>query len=198
MLEKLAQWVEDKAQHAHASKALALVAFTESSFFPIPPFVLIIAMLAHEKKPSWVRLAIIGTISSVLGGVAGYFLGKFFYSYIGGPLIAWYGLQSEVASLGAMFKDHVFATIFLASISPAPYKVFTISAGLFSVSLWQFIIASIVGRSLRFFVVSYLSQKYGLHAKRFMIKQQRVMLYLLALAACAFVIYIILQMQGIL
>lgn len=174
MLQRLVAWVEKYADHKHANKALSLVSFVESSFFPIPPFVLIVGMLAHEKKQSWIKLAIIGTISSVLGGIFGYFIGKFFYGYIGQPLVTFYGIQSEVDYLGTIFRNHVFLTILLASISPAPYKVFTISAGLFSVNIWMFILASLVGRSLRFFTVSYLSDRYGIHAKKFILKQQKL------------------------
>jgi membrane protein YqaA with SNARE-associated domain len=175
MLQKLFDMVEKYAEHKHANKALAFVSFIESSFFPIPPFVLIIAMLSHEKKPSWIRLAIIGTASSVIGGIAAYFVGMFFYGYIGEPLVRFYGIQSEVAYLGTLFKDHVFATILLASISPIPYKVFTISAGLFSVNLVSFITASIIGRSLRFFTVAYISNRYGVKAKHILLKQQKLM-----------------------
>ena len=149
MLDSLMRWVEKYADHKHAKKALALVAFTESSFFPIPPFVLIVAMLAQEKKASWVRLALIGMASSVLGGIFGYFIGAFFYQYVGAPLVSWYGITEEVSRLGVVFKENVFLTIFLASLSPLPYKVFTLSAGLFSVNIVSFIIASIVGRSFR-------------------------------------------------
>ena len=190
MIQKLIAWVEKWADHRHASKALSLVAFTESSFFPIPPFVLIVAMLASDKKPSWVRLAIIGMLSSVFGGIFGYFIGKFFYGYIGQPLIAWYGLEADVAYFGQIFKDHVFITIFLASLSPLPYKVFTLSAGLFSVNIWSFIAASVVGRSIRFFVVAYLADRYGIHAKRFMIKQQKVTNIILVLSAIVLLVYI--------
>ena len=180
MLQKLIAWVEKWAGHHHAKKALGLVSFVESSFFPIPPFVLIVAMLSLEKKPSWIRLALIGTFSSVLGGVAGYFIGKFLYGYIGAPLIAWYGLTEEVAHLGSIFKEHVFLTILLASVSPIPYKVFTLSAGLFSVNLWMFILASIVGRGARFFAVSYVADRYGIHAKQFIARQQKVVMMVLA------------------
>jgi len=174
MLQNLISWVEKYADHKHANKALSIVSFVESSFFPIPPFVLIIAMLANEKKQSWIKLAIIGTLSSVLGGIFGYFIGKFFYGYIGQPLVTFYGIQSEVDYLGTIFREHVFLTILLASISPIPYKVFTISAGLFSVNLWMFIVASLVGRSLRFFTVSFLSDRYGVKAKKFMVEQQKI------------------------
>ena len=174
MIQKLVTWVEKWAGHHHAMKALSVVSFVESSFFPIPPFVLVVAMLIHEKKPSWVKVAIVGVLSSVLGGIFGYFVGKFLYGYIGAPLIAFYGLTDQVASLGQVFKDHVFITIFLASLSPLPYKVFTLSAGLFSVNLFSFIIASLVGRSIRFFVVSYIADRYGVRTKKFILEQQKI------------------------
>ena len=198
MLHKLFLWVEKFANHKHANKALSLVSFVESSFFPIPPFVLIVGMLANEKKQSWIRLAIIGTISSVLGGVFGYFIGKFFYGYIGEPLIAFYGLESEVTYLGTIFREHVFITILLASISPVPYKVFTVSAGLFSVNIWMFILASLVGRSIRFFTVAYLSNRYGIYAKEFIIKQQKITTRILLFVIAVFIIYLILVKRGIL
>jgi membrane protein YqaA with SNARE-associated domain len=187
MFTQLIAWVEKWAPHHHATKALSIVSFVESSFFPIPPFVLMVAMLAQEKKPSWVRLAIIGSLSSVVGGIFGYFIGKFFYGYIGAPLIAWYGLTAQVAYLGGVFKAHVFLTILLASLSPLPYKVFTLSAGLFSVNLGIFILASIVGRGIRFFVVSYLADRYGIHAKKFMLRQQKLsgQIFLVALLCAA-------------
>lgn len=198
MMQKLVDWVEKWASHHHATKALSLVAFTESSFFPIPPFVLIVAMLLPEKRPSWIRLAIIGMLSSVAGGVFGYVIGKFFYSYIGAPLVAWYGLESDITYLGNVFKDHVFATIFLASLSPLPYKVFTLSAGMFSVNIWSFIAASVVGRSIRFFVVSYLADRYGIRAKKFMLEQQKATIIISLLACLLGAIYLLLHGRGIL
>ena len=198
MLHKLFLWVEKYADHKHATKALSLVAFVESSFFPIPPFVLIAGMLANEKKPSWVRLAIIVTLSSVLGGIFGYFIGKFFYGYIGMPLVTFYGLEGEVAYLGSIFKEHVFATILIASISPMPYKVFTLSAGLFSVNIWSFILASLLGRSLRFLTVAYVSDRYGSKAKQMMLEQQKIVTYIFYGVLIACILYLVLKIQGIL
>jgi membrane protein YqaA with SNARE-associated domain len=198
MIQKLVKWVEDYAEHKHATKALSLVAFVESSFFPIPPFVLIVAMLAHERKQSWIKLAVIGTLSSVLGGIFGYFIGKFFYGYVGAPLVAFYGIEAEVAHLGSIFKDHVFLTIILASISPLPYKVFTLSAGLFAVNFPMFVFASLLGRGMRFLLVSYLADKYGIHAKKFIVKQQRVATITFWLVLAVGILYIILKTQGIL
>jgi membrane protein YqaA with SNARE-associated domain len=198
MLEKLFAWVEHYADHRNAKRALAIVAFTESSFFPIPPFVLIIAMLAHEKKASWVKLALIGMISSVCGGVVAYFVGKFFYGYIGEPLVALYGIQNEVNHLGSIFKDHVFVTILLASLSPLPYKVFTLSAGLFSVNLVSFIAASVVGRSIRFFTVAYVADRYGMKAKNIFLKQQKVFIKTFTTVFVMGGLYAWLRIQGIL
>lgn len=198
MIQRMVDWVEKYAEHKHANKALSVVAFTESSFFPIPPFVLIVAMLANERKQSWVKLALIGTLSSVLGGIFGYFVGKFFYGYIGAPLIAWYGVEAEVAHLGSIFKEHVFLTIILASISPLPYKVFTLSAGLFSVNFGMFVLASLIGRSMRFLLVSFLADKYGIHAKKFIVKQQKIANITLWISVIVIILYILLKTQGIL
>ncbi len=155
-------------------------------------------MLAQEKKPSWIRLAMIGMVSSVLGGIFGYFIGKFFYGYIGAPLIAWYGVEAEVAQLGSVFKEHVFITIFLASLSPLPYKVFTLSAGLFSVNLFAFIVASIVGRSMRFFAVSYISNRYGVRAKNMIKNNQKITMYSMYVSVVVIVLYFIFKSNGIL
>jgi membrane protein YqaA with SNARE-associated domain len=198
MLKGLVNWVEKWAEHHHATKALSLVSFVESSFFPIPPFVLIIAMLSIEKRASWIKLALIGTISSVLGGIFGYFIGKFFYGYIGAPLVAFYGIGDEVTRLGQIFKDHVFLTIILASLSPVPYKVFTISAGLFGVNLWNFIFASILGRGIRFFAVSYIANRYGVKTKKFILEQQKIATIILAVCIVVGIIYYLLVRQGIL
>ncbi len=198
MFVRLMNWVEKYAEHRNAKKALAIVAFTESSFFPIPPFVLIIAMLSQEKKSSWVKLAIIGTVASVLGGVFGYFVGKFFYGYVGEPLVAWYGLTEEVNHLGSVFKDNVFLTIFLASLSPIPYKVFTLSAGLFSVDLLAFILASFVGRGMRFFAVAYVSDRYGLKAKRIIMENQKRSAAITYILVVCVILYIVLKSKGIL
>lgn len=191
-------WVEKYAEHRHAKKALALVAFAESSFFPIPPFVIIVAMLAQEKRPSWVRLALIGMASSVVGGIFGYFIGKFFYGYVGAPLIAWYGLTEEVNNLGQIFRDHVFFTIFLASLSPIPYKVFTLSAGLFSVNLVSFIAASIIGRSIRFFFVAYVSNRYGVQAKNIITGNQTYAKLVVYGFIVLVILYFLLKSKGIL
>jgi len=189
MMSRLVAWVEKWAAHHHATKALAIVSFVEASFFPIPPFVLIIGMLSLEKKLSWVKLALIGAVSSVLGGICGYIIGHFLYAYIGAPLVAFYGIGDQIAYLGQLFQDHVFWTIILASLSPIPYKVFTISAGLFFVNLPMFIIASLLGRGVRFLVVSYVADRYGVRAKKFVVEQQKKTIQILCISIVVMVMY---------
>lgn len=195
MFERFISNVESWANKRHAFTALALVAFTESSFFPIPPYVLVFAMLIHEKKPSWVKVATVGTLSSVLGGVFGYAIGKFFYVTIGAHLVSLYGLSAEMSELGAVFSQHIFWAILLASLTPIPYKVFTVSAGVFLAPLLPFMIASLLGRGLRFFTVAYLTNQYGVHAKRMMQEQKRalyittILLFALAVGYMVFKIY---------
>lgn len=193
MFERLLSRVESWANERHAFTALALVAFTESSFFPIPPYVLVFAMLIHEKRPSWVKVASVGTLASVCGGLFGYVIGKFFYLTIGAPLISFYGLAPEVASIGKIFNEHIFLTILLASLTPIPYKVFTISAGIFSAPILPFMAASLIGRGIRFFTVAFLTHRYGAQAKRLMIEQRKalyVTMILLLMLTIGYVVFL--------
>ncbi|MBP9866723.1 MAG: DedA family protein [Candidatus Pacebacteria bacterium] len=171
MIQKLVSWTEAFAKHKHNELYLFAVAFTESSFFLIPPDVLIIAILSHGIKVSWLRIASISTVGSVLGGIFGYLIGSFFYTHIGEPVVVMYGLQEEVLYVGEQFKKNAFLSILVAAFTPIPYKVFTISAGLFSLNLFTFIGASIVGRGARFFLVAFLADRYGEKTKEFIVKK---------------------------
>lgn len=171
MIQRLVKWTESFARHKHREFYLFAVAFSESSFFLVPPDVLIIALLSHGLKVSWVRIASISTVGSVLGGLFGYGIGFFFYSYIGAPLVKLYGVEAQIAYVGTQFNQHAFLSILIAAFTPIPYKVFTIGAGLFSLNLITFVSASIVGRGARFFLVAYFTNKYGLKAKEFILKK---------------------------
>lgn len=197
-MEKLLEHVESWANKRHAFAALALVSFTESSFFPIPPFVLVFAMLVHEKKPSWIKVALVGTCSSVLGGLFGYLIGSSLYSLIGVRLIELYGLAPYMETLAPVFGKHVFFTILLASITPIPYKIFTIAAGVFHAPLLPFIAASVVGRGLRFFTVAFLSHHYGVRAKKLLLKQKSALIFTSLIIAVVVSIYFVLVHYGIL
>jgi membrane protein YqaA with SNARE-associated domain len=133
--------------------------------------VLIVAILSHGLKESWVRIASISTIGSVLGGLGGYVIGKLFFTYIGAPLVTLYGLEAELEHVEHLFEENAFLAILVAAFTPIPYKVFTIGAGLFSLNLVTFTTASIVGRGARFFLVAFLSNKYGAKVKDFVLKK---------------------------
>lgn len=153
-------WFTHYAETPHAERWLAFFSFIESSFFPIPPDFLLSAMtLAHRHR--WARYALITALFSVLGGLFGYFIGVFFFDFVGVYIINLYHLEEEVARVAELFKDNAFIALFVAAFTPIPYKVFTIAAGFFSVNLFVFIAASIFGRATRFFIVSYLVKRFG-------------------------------------
>ena len=153
-------WFLAFSRKPHASAWLSFFSFAESSFFPIPPDILQIALtLAHGARWAW--YALVTTASSVAGGLAGYFIGAVFFWSLGEPLIAFYGLESEMAQVGEAFLKFTFWAIFAAAFTPIPYKVFTIAGGFFGVNIWIFLAASILGRGMRFFVIGFLTERYG-------------------------------------
>lgn len=153
------------SSHQHAPYYLAGVSFAESSFFPIPPDVMLISMGLAKPKNSWLY-ALITTVFSVLGGIFGYIIGHFFMEIIYPFLVSW-GWHDHLLTIENWFKEHGIVVIFIAGFSPIPYKLFTIAAGAMSMALAPFIFASFIGRGLRFFLVSgimfYMGEK--LHAQ---------------------------------
>tara|TARA_Y100000992_G_C21006206_1_gene368911 strand:- start:21 stop:626 length:606 start_codon:yes stop_codon:yes gene_type:complete len=152
------------AAHKSSKYYLALVSFIESSFFPIPPDVMVIPMVI-SKKTDFIKIFFIATIFSVLGGILGYFLGAFFFE-IGMQIMSFYGYEDKLATLkDSLIKDEGFyawlGILFLAGFTPLPYKVFTIASGLISFNFLIFILISLISRGLRFFIISYLSYKFG-------------------------------------
>jgi len=136
------------SRHRHAPKYLAIVSFAESSFFPVPPDVMLAPMVLGNRKRAW-RLAGLTTVASVAGGIFGYYLGG-----IGEWLVIFYGAQSALAQVQQWFTDYGIWIILVAGFTPVPYKIFTISAGMMGMSLATFVIASIIGRGARFFLVA--------------------------------------------
>lgn len=159
--ENLSNWVLKKSASRHSKIWLAILSFAESSFFPIPPDFLLITILMTPERKRWLYYATITTIYSVLGGIFGYFIGFFFFKFFGKPLITFYHLENNFDLVSTFFQKNNFLAIFTASFTPIPYKVFTIAGGLFKINLLTFITASILGRGLRFFIVSYLMKIYG-------------------------------------
>jgi len=168
-LRRLKAWVEGYADKPHAEWALFIIAFAESSFFPIPPDVLLIAMAVIVPKRAF-RYALVCSIGSVLGGVFGYFLGWAFFETIGQPILQLYGAMGHYETVRQLYSEHAFWAILSAAFTPVPYKVFTIAAGTFEVSIWTLIGASIIGRSARFFLVAGLFYFFGASIKKFIDK----------------------------
>tara|TARA_Y200000002_G_C22368325_1_gene532003 strand:- start:38 stop:643 length:606 start_codon:yes stop_codon:yes gene_type:complete len=159
------------AAHKSSRYYLAIVSFVESSFFPIPPDVMVIPMVIAKKK-DFLSIFIIATIFSVLGGILGYFIGAFFFD-IGMQIMNFYGYEDKVINLkNNLIKSEGFyawlGVLFLAGFTPLPYKVFTIASGLIGFNIIIFILISLVSRGLRFFLVSFLSYKFGNLFTKFM------------------------------
>ena len=152
------------AAHKSSKYYLAIVSFVESSFFPIPPDVMVIPMVI-SKKNDFIKIFSIATIFSVLGGILGYFLGAFFFE-IGMQIMNFYGYEDKLNNIknDLVNSENFYAwlgILFLAGFTPLPYKVFTISSGLIGFNIFIFILISLISRGLRFFLVSYLSYKFG-------------------------------------
>lgn len=156
LYDKVLNW----SQHRHAARYLAGVSFIESSVFPIPPDVMLIPMVLTKPLKAW-EYAAITTIASILGGIFGYAIGYFAFEWIAQPLITAMGYESVYEKVVGWFDSYGFLAILTAGVTPIPYKVFTIAAGASQMVLFPFIIASLFGRGLRFFVVTALVLKFG-------------------------------------
>ena len=154
----------DLAAHKSSKYYLAVVSFIESSFFPIPPDVMVVPMVI-SRKDDFFKIFVVATLFSVLGGVLGYFIGAFFFD-VGMKVMTFYGYENKLLSLknNLIYSEGFYAwlsILFLAGFTPLPYKVFTIASGLIGFNLVIFIIISLISRGLRFFIVSYLSYRFG-------------------------------------
>ena len=152
------------AAHKSSNFYLGLVSFIESSFFPIPPDAMIIPMVIAKKK-EYFKIFLIASIFSVLGGIFGYLLGYLFYD-LAIHIIEFYGYENKVENLKTSLSQGSgffawLSILFLAGFTPLPYKAFTIASGVVAFSLPVFIVVSLISRSLRFFIVAYLSYKFG-------------------------------------
>ena len=162
------------AAHKSSKYYLALVSFVESSFFPIPPDVMIIPMVISKKK-DFIKIFLITTCFSVLGGILGYLLGVFFFD-VAMQIMTFYDYEENFINL----KNNLIVSegfyswlgiLFLAGFTPLPYKVFTITSGIIEFNIFIFVLVSFISRGLRFFIVSYLSYKFGDSFSKFMDKQ---------------------------
>ncbi len=160
MIRRLYDWTLGLAQHRHALWALAVVAFVESSFFPIPPDILMIPMIIARPNRAWL-IAGVALLASVLGGLLGYAIGGLAFESLGQPILASLGKSDAMAEFSTRFNDMGFWAVLVAGVTPFPYKVITIMSGWTGMPLGTFIMTSILARGLRFFVVAGLLWRFG-------------------------------------
>ncbi|MHC4592171.1 MAG: AmmeMemoRadiSam system protein A [Planctomycetota bacterium] len=169
LVRRLYLWTIHWAGTPHAAKALAAVSFAESSFFPVPPDVLLIPMaLARPQKA--LRYAVLCTVASVLGGCLGYGIGVFAFEQVGRPILSVYNAWPQFDRVAALYRQYGSVAVFGAALTPIPYKVFTIASGVFRMSFPAMIAASVLGRGLRFFAVCWLIRRYPGQITRFIDK----------------------------
>jgi membrane protein YqaA with SNARE-associated domain len=165
-IKRLYDWTISLAQTPHARWGLFGVAFAESSFFPIPPDVLLIPLCLGRPR-SALTVALICTAGSVLGGMFGYLIGHAFFEAAGRPLLEFYHAMKHYDYLVQAYRQNAFWIVFIASFTPIPYKAITITAGVAGIAFWPFVAVSFAGRGLRFFLVAVLLRFFGDRVKAF-------------------------------
>ena len=160
MFRKFYDWTIALAESRHAPLALALVSFAESSFFPIPPDVMLIPMAVAQPKRAWFFAAVC-TVASVLGGMLGYYIGAALYETVGLWLIHLYGGAAKIEALRDAYQRWGAALILIKGVTPIPYKFVTIASGIFGYSFPLFVLLSIITRGARFFIVAGLLNRFG-------------------------------------
>ncbi|UWR34727.1 DedA family protein [Sulfitobacter sp. W027] len=180
MIRRIYDWTLGLAQHRHALWALAVVAFVESSFFPIPPDILMIPMIIARPNRAWL-IAGVALLASVLGGLLGYAIGALAFESLGQPILASLGKADAMAEFSTRFNDMGFWAVLVAGVTPFPYKVITIMSGWTGMPLGTFIMTSILARGLRFFVVAGLLWRFGAPIRDF-IERRLGLMFTLAVA----------------
>ena len=169
MIKNLYNKIIGKSAKPGAEYLLGIIAFCESSFFPIPPDLVLIPMVLSRPK-KWIRIGVIATFFSVLGGVFGYFIGIFLWEFIGEPIIHFYKLSDEFLIFQNSYNSKGAIIVFLAGISPIPYKLITIASGGLGLNIYIFILASVLSRGFRFFIIAIVISLFGEKAKIFLEK----------------------------
>lgn len=185
MLRTRWEWFVERAHGAHAKVWLVVLSFTESSIFIIPPdFLLAAILLAGSER--WLYYSIITTAASIAGAVFGYVIAALFFNIIGEPLINFYHWHEEVAAVKVMFERDAFVAVLVGAFTPIPYKVFVLAAGFLRIDFFVFLIASIIGRSMR-----YVGLAFGVHmlGERMMALVQRYSMLAAVIAALLLVAY---------
>jgi len=159
MLRKLYDWVFSLARHRHATRSLAVVSFAESSFFPIPPDVMLAPMVLARPERAYVY-ATVCTIASVLGGLLGYAIG-YFLEPVGMSILAFLGKADTFETSKALFQQHGAWVILIKGLTPIPFKLITIASGIFQFNLALFVALCVITRAGRFFLVAFVLKRWG-------------------------------------
>ncbi|MEM6849579.1 MAG: YqaA family protein [Pseudomonadota bacterium] len=170
MIRRLYDWVLAMAADRRAVPGLFAVSFAESSVFPIPPDLMLIPMVL-AKRAKWLWFATVCTAGSVIGGIAGYFIGLFLFEQVAEPILALYGYSEKFGEFATRFNEFGPWIVFIAGITPFPYKVVTVASGATGLSFPVFVIASILSRGIRFFLVATLLYLFGPPIQRFIEKR---------------------------
>ena len=181
------------AEHKYTLKFLAIISFIESIIFPIPPDIFLIP-ISMTKKHRWFFLGVYTTFFSILGGLLGYAIGAFFWDILGESIVNFYNAHNQIEKLRIIFNNHGWAIVMIAGLTPLPYKIFTIGAGLFSLNFYIFILCSVISRGIRFLSVTYLVSKYGEKGIQ-LLKKHFIKFSLLFLIVTISIIYIILYVK---
>ena len=188
-LKKIYIWTLKKAEHKNAKWYLSLISFAESSFFPIPPDILLIPM-ALASKTKALFYAFTCTLSSVLGGIFGYAIGYFFFNSIGLYIVEFYHLENSFSIFENYYKEFGILIVLGAGITPFPYKFITIASGVFGLNIYLFVIVSIIGRGLRFYLIAILLYFFGEKIKLFIDKYFNILsiIFFILLVGSVFII----------
>lgn len=166
MFKRLYDWTIGMAESPRAPQALAAVSFAESSFFPVPPDVMLVPMTMARPKKAWTYAAIC-TVASVLGGIVGYLIGALLYDTVGAWLIRLYGYGDKMDAFRALYQQHGHWIILIKGFTPIPFKLITIASGLAGYDFLMFVLLSIITRGARFFLVAGVMNRFGAPIRRF-------------------------------
>ena len=184
MFRALYDWTLRLAGHRHADRYMAAVSFAESSFFPIPPDVMLVPMMLARREQAY-RIALICTISSVLGGALGYAIGMFLRDSVGEWLIRAYGMGEGIRQFETLFRTYGAEIILLKGLTPIPFKLVTIASGIAAFNFPLFLLCATITRGARFFLIAFLLNRYGAPMQEFIEKRMNLVgtLFLIALVA---------------
>jgi membrane protein YqaA with SNARE-associated domain len=192
ILRKIYDWTLNKASHPKATWFLSLISFTESSFFPIPPDIILIPMIIAKRLKAW-WYAFICTVSSVIGGIVGYYIGAFFYSTIGIIILKYYSLGDQFSNFESLYNENGMWIVLGAGFTPFPFKFITIASGFFHLNIFLFIIVALIARGSRFYLIAILLRIFGDWIKNFIDKYFNllaILFFILLIGSFIFVKYL--------